>query len=407
MKTHSNLIISLIVLTLCAILIAAPSSTRAALEHNLWSVAAAEAAFGRGQAPTPRPAAHPHAYQWLARLALLQGDIQEAFNWLSFLGEWRDPYTLNTLAQAYYQDVQPLFAFELWQEIGFTSQLVKAAKAAQDAGDIDLAAQAYRFAYAVDPERFTIELARLLQQHNNIQEAETLLERALDTYPLSDDRTSWWRLLGELRRDVGDAEGEETAYRSALIDDPSDYNAWISLGWLVYNKSGDVETAIAYFSEAIRAAPTRSEGFLAIGRIWMREEQPEKAIEWYRKASERYPGGLNLGLTYANLLSDTGQFNLALIEYERVMETHPDSWWPYYHIATAFWDHDDPDQAIQAIETAALLNPNDVRIFNRAGWMYEELGRLDDALAAFQQALIVSPNNSTAQRGVNRLTGGE
>ena len=407
MPTRTRLILSIVILLLAALVLVLPTGVRAALEHNLWSLAAAEAAFGDDTAPEPLSNAHPHAYQWLARLALLKGDTGAAFNWLSQLGDPRDNYALNTLAQTYYQDGQPLAAFELWREIGFTSQLVNAGKAALDAGDLALAAQAYRAAYEADPEGYTHALASFLWRQEKDQEAQALLEDALDTYIWSDHRSAWWRLLGDIRRDQGDSQGEEAAYLSASVDDPTDYNAWISLGWLVYDDTGDAEAAIAYFKEAIRVAPGRSDGYQAVGQIWVREEQPLQALEWYQKASELNPGRLSLVLTYANLLSSTDQFELALVEYEMAIERHPDSWWPYYHLALAFWQHDDPEQAIQAIEKASLLNPNDVRIFNRAGWMYEELGRLDAALAAFQHALRLRPNDSTAQRGVERLAGEE
>jgi len=407
MPSRTRLILSILIFLLAALLLVLPTGVRAALEHNLWSQVAAKAAFSGDATPEPHPNAHPHAYQWLARLALLKGDIGAAFSWLSQLGDRRDPYTLNTLAQTYYQDGKQLAAFELWGEIGFTSQLVTAGKAALDAGDLDLAAQAYWAAYEVDPEGYTHILASFLRQQDYNQEAHALLEDALDTYILSGHRAEWWRLLGDIRRDQGESQGAEAAYRSALADDPTDFNAWISLGWLVYEDTGNAEAAIAYFKEAVRAAPKRSDGYQAVGQIWVREEQPLQALEWYQKASELNPSRMSLVLNYANLLSSTDQFELALVEYEMAIERHPDSWWPYYHLALAFWQHDDPDQAIQAIEKASLLNPNDVRIFNRAGWMYEELGRLDDALAAFQHALRLRPNDSTAQRGVERLAGEE
>ena len=407
MSNQTRIIISIVVLGLAATVLLAPTGVRATLEHNLWSMAAAEAAFGDGQAPSPRPNPHPHSYQWLARLALQDEDPEAAIGWLSQLVEGSDPFAMDTLAQAYYKDGLYQAGFDLWQEIGYSGRLVAAGRAAQDDGEHELAVLAFQIAFEVDPEAYTLAFSSALRRLEQHIDAEAVLIDSLETHLSADQRTTWWRALGDLYYDEGDWQKAEAAYRAALSEDIADQAAWVRLGWLVYDESGDAQAAAGYFNEAISVAPGRGDGYYALGQLLVREEQPEQAVNWFQEASENEPGSLNNLLVYANLLRDTNQFNLALVEYQKAMAGWPDSWYPYDRVAQAYWMYDMPDQAIDAIEKAIELNPKNLGIYLRAGFMYEELGRTEDALMVYQIALLINPEHPTAQDAIERLTGGE
>ena len=407
MSNQTRLILSIVILFLAALVLVLPTGVRTALEHNLWSMAAAEAAFGDGQAPPPRPDPHPHAYQWLARLALQDKDPEAAIGWLSQLGEGSEPFAMNAKAQAYYQDGQFQAAFDLWQEIGYSSRLSAAGRAAQDEGNHELATLAYRAAFEVDPVAYTLAFSSALRRIEQQIDAEAVLIDSLETHLSADQRTTWWRALGDLYYDEGDWQKAEVAYRAALSEDIADQATWVRLGWLIYNESGDAETAMEYFNEAIRAEPERGMGYYAVGRLLVREEQPEQALVWFQKASENEPQSLNNLLVYANLLRDTGQFELAFFEYEKAINGWPDSWYPYYHVSWAYLLNGQSDLAFQAIEKSIELNPDNIGTHLRAGEIYEAFGEVDLALAAYQAVLAIDPEYAVALRAVERLTGGE
>ena len=62
------------------------------------------------------------------------------------------------------------------------------------------------------------------------------------------------------------------------------------------------------------------------------------------------------------------------------------------------------EAALQA--NLAIINefPDDLEAFNRLGKALSELGRLKDAVAAFQRALEISPYNSIAKKNLERLS---
>jgi tetratricopeptide (TPR) repeat protein len=407
MSNQTRLIISIVILLLAALVLVLPTGVGAVLEHNLWSMAAAEAAFGNGQVPPLRPNPHPHAYQWLARLALKENDTVAATAWLSRSGDVQDPFTKDALAWTYFQEGAHLRAINLWQEIGYSDRLIDIAQAALDDGDFELSLLARRAAYEIDPINQTTEFANALRRMEAYFEVEALLFDALHRNPTSDQRATWWRTLGELYRDQGDWIKAKDAFHNALLIDPKDSTSWVRLGWLVYGQTNDADAAIGYFKEAIRVRSSRSIGYYAIGRVLLREEQPEQALNWFRQASEKEPKNLNNLLVYANLLRDTGQFEFAFFEYEKAVNGWPASWYPYYHVSWAYLLDGQPDLAFQAIEKAIELNPDNIGTHLRAGEIYEAFGEVDLALAAYQAVLAIDPEYAVALRAVERLTGVE
>ncbi|MBW6473088.1 MAG: tetratricopeptide repeat protein [Anaerolineaceae bacterium] len=282
-----------------------------------------------------------------------------------------------------------------------------AGRAAQDEGNHELAVLAYRAAFEVDPVAYTLGYSSALRRVEQSPKAEAILIDSLETHLSADQRTTWWRALGDLYRNQGDWQNAEIAYRAALREDSTDQAAWVRLGWLIYDESGEAEAAMEYFNEAIRVEPESGMGYYAVGRLLVREEQPEQALGWYQKASENEPQSLNNLLVYANLLRDTGQFELAFIEYEKAIKGWPDSWYPYYHVSWAYLLNGQPDQAFHAIEKTIELNPDNVGTHLRAGEIYEAFGEVDLALAAYQAVLDINANNTAALRAIERLSGGD
>lgn len=407
MKTHTRLIISFIVLSLSAILFLVPTSTRAALAHNRWSLVASEAAFNGVQAPELPDHPHPNAYQWLARLSLQDENPAAALGWLSQECNQDDVFVTDARAWALYHSGEFTEAISLWQGLGYSERLAQIARWLRDDGEAQLALLALRAAYQVDPEAGTTAYARELRRVEQFAEAEALLWGSLADFPDANQRPTWWRTLGELYQQQEKWVAAENAFRNGLFEDDQDQLAWVRLGWLVYDESGDTAAAIDLFMQAIRVGPEYHHGYSAMGQLMVREGQPQQALDWYRQASETSPNSLGNLLRYANLLRDLDQFELAIIKYQNAVEGWPDSWRAYFELSWAYWGNHQTDQAIRAIESAIDLNPDEIRVFLRAGLIYEETGQIENALAAYQQVLRLNPDHSTALAAVERLTGGE
>ena len=71
-----------------------------------------------------------------------------------------------------------------------------------------------------------------------------------------------------------------------------------------------------------------------------------------------------------------------------------------YQSGTVALDRGDPAAAVRDLEQAATLLPGASQVFNHLGIAYTELARPEDALAAFQRAVVLDYDNLAASENL-------
>ena len=404
-KTPS--ILWIILLPLLAWVLSQQARLLSTLENNTWSISVARQAFSTTVTSDLLPAPPPmslHARLWLGRLFLRQQLPQQAQEWVAPLAARGDPFALDTIAIALYLQGQYPDAFEAWAQIGNIYALEKVANDARDQGQLDVTILAYRYAYDLAPERYTLNLAILLRQQKQYSEAETLLQRALQTYSDSEYLAVWLHELGNIYRNQQRWTEAEASYRQALSESPTDWEARIGLGWVLYQRNKDLDGALSNFQEAIEIIPDRGDGYNAIGTVLNQEGRYIDASLWFKQAMERDPSNPWYHLTYANALRSANELDAALKKYEEIIIQFPDFPTAYYEISWAYHLNHQPEQAIQAIEKFLGRNPlSNSAFYVRAGLIYEATGEKENAIEAFKNALKLDPQNQIALNGLARL----
>jgi Flp pilus assembly protein TadD len=74
-----------------------------------------------------------------------------------------------------------------------------------------------------------------------------------------------------------------------------------------------------------------------------------------------------------------------------------------YRSGTEALDHDDPARAVADLERAAALAPEASSVHNHLGIAYEEAGRPEDALRAYERAVDLDCENQAAQHNLEVL----
>jgi tetratricopeptide (TPR) repeat protein len=74
-------------------------------------------------------------------------------------------------------------------------------------------------------------------------------------------------------------------------------------------------------------------------------------------------------------------------------QKEPDSQAAWRDLGNAYYDSDMPRQAIEAYNRALAFNPDDADVLNDQGAMYRQQGDFTRALANFEMALKIAPNN--------------
>jgi tetratricopeptide (TPR) repeat protein len=92
-------------------------------------------------------------------------------------------------------------------------------------------------------------------------------------------------------------------------------------------------------------------------------------------------------------------YDNAIESYQNAQALDPDHAEAYFNSATAYVALDEPERAIEALYQALKYADNDMksRIYYNLGIVYYNLNKCGDAFEAFQQALLLKPDDNDAR----------
>src|SRR3989442_13135871 len=76
--------------------------------------------------------------------------------------------------------------------------------------------------------------------------------------------------------------------------------------------------------------------------------------------------------------------------------------WPPSNLARVYINRKDYAQALEWLQKAVALNPEHLRAVQNLGWTLNELGRRDEALAVYQPALALDPDDAWTHPNIGR-----
>lgn len=92
-----------------------------------------------------------------------------------------------------------------------------------------------------------------------------------------------------------------------------------------------------------------------------------------------------------------GNFDLAIIDYNRAIELNPNYPLAYYNRGLLYFDNNNYDLAILDYSRALELDSNNYDIYYNRGIAYYKLGNLDLAFNDFTQVIELNPGNKYAK----------
>lgn len=246
-----------------------------------------------------------------------------------------------------------------------------------------------------------LERARVLQDLDRIDEAETTLKSLIDEFA---DKPPAYLQLGLLYDTAGrDAEAEQT-YRDLLEKMPQKAEAYIGLGML-YESSGKDELAEASYQKILTFEPNNVEALLALGMLYDRMDKVPEAEKVYRKAIELDPENAdalnNLGYLYAARGRNLDEAQKLI---EKAMALSPGAAHIIDSMGWVMYQQGKYEEAVRYLEAAAAqsgFETTDAEVYEHLGDAYLKLGRTQEALAVYKKALRSDPSRSkTAEKVV-------
>lgn len=212
-----------------------------------------------------------------------------------------------------------------------------------------------------------VRLANIYMAVEQYKEARTYLIKASRVEP---ENPRLYLLSSMIFQQIGDVENAIEDLYNAIKYDPNYYDAHVMLG-LISARQGK-EIAIDHYMNAMRIDPDNPEAAYNLGMYYQGNEQFDKAIETYRSGLDE------MDSTHQHFL-----FNLG-------------------YILESFKSN--PDSAVHYYQKVIEHYPEDYRAFYRMGLCYEELDKVQKAMASYDMCLKVNPDFDPAYNALSRLS---
>src|SRR5580658_5881887 len=275
-----------------------------------------------------------------------------------------------------------------------------------------------------------VNLGFVLKGQGRTDEAREVLERAVRI--AADDADSHY-LLASILEATGPRDSEISHLQKAIDLRPGFELARLQLLTALF-KSDRVAETTRLCEESIAVVPDSAGLHLYRSNLYLHSGEKDLAIESCKRALALDPAMLAARQSLSRILLDTGQFEQAEVSYRREIELTPEHFGPYHQLGVVLNRMARHKDAIEQFERAISLNPrsgasylslaetyknfdNDETYalaqsnFEKAvavepevssfhcslGFMYWRGSQLDRALASFDRAIELNPDNATAR----------
>ena len=197
--------------------------------------------------------------------------------------------------------------------------------------------------------------------------------------------------LGLVYEELGKPADAIASLQKALSLKPRLHGANLFLGIAEY-RLNHLDQSLAALKKETTNFPKDASAWMWFGVVELGRDQPEAAAEALDKAAKLAPND-------TDILYHRGQAHLLVSKnsYALMFKADPKSWRVRQILAQANADAERHVDAIAEYQEAIKLAPRQPGLHEELGTEYRNIGKLDEAQAAFQQELEIDPYNVLAR----------
>jgi len=257
----------------------------------------------------------------------------------------------------------------------------------------DAIAQAQQGAF-LDPGNPLVQTAvgKIFEANGQFEQASGAYRKALQT----DAGFAPARLaLIQTELNRGNREVALAEARKAAADMPTSPEIQMLIGEMAI-RSGDYASALGALEKATKGLPGNADGWALLGRAYHFNRRYDEAAEAYKKAVSLTPLNIGYRTTLGLVLGMAGELEQGLAELQKVTTTpgYKDAagWvnlgWIYRNMNRA-------DESIAAYKKGLELDPKQEQAALGLGWAYQYTKGYDAAIKAYEQAIQIDAKEAT------------
>ena len=251
--------------------------------------------------------------------------------------------------------------------------------------------QAYKINPNAEGVNFNLGVIRMLQGRSD--DAFAYYDKAIEV------KTDYREPIlnrGYLKFQLGRAADSIVDYDRAIALQPAAADGYLNRG-LSYAALGQIDNALADLTTAINLAPTNAQGYLNRGIVYARQQQTTLALADMNHAVSLAPKSAEAYYNRGYLTLISGQRDDAARDLKMALQLNPNYVQALTHLATLEIETGRYKEALELLNRAVSLQPQVAPLYIVRGAVQAALTYNDAALADYQRAIQLAPNNPNAQ----------
>jgi Flp pilus assembly protein TadD len=149
-----------------------------------------------------------------------------------------------------------------------------------------------------------------------------------------------------------------------------------------------------------KARPQDLRALMGLTEAYALQKQFGKASEALEAELAKQPGRLELRNALGNICYRAGEYDLAVKQYQAIIQARPDAADVYVRLGKAYAAKDDVPSAIRTFDKAKELKPNDVDPYLQMALLYERTGQGALARPLYERVLKLQPDHPVAMNNL-------
>ncbi len=190
-----------------------------------------------------------------------------------------------------------------------------------------------------------------------------------------------------------------THYQIAIKIDSNFLDAYIHCG-IAYRMLKSYEASIQYLHQALNLDKTNAKAFHILGMVYADLDDYPRALECLENATGLAPNHAVFRVNFANVLEKAGLDYEAGVQLHIACESQPKYVDGFVLYGAYLQKHHRYDEAIECLNHAAKLAPQDLGIFDQLGKTFLGMGNIEAAIDKFNAAMLKEPKRITSMAGL-------